>query len=126
MLKDKELVKQYILETGSKGEFVPTEISDLWLCSCGTVNHKSEEHCVSCKEALTTLLAGLDVSVLTEKMHTRKEAERITQEKTDEECRQKIEIQKKVEKQKIEDQHIRRQALNKKGKKPMDNINPIL
>ncbi len=75
VLKHDKLVEQYMIETESIGEFVPKEIADLWLCSCGTVNHKSEEHCVSCEKALTGLLAGLDVSILMAKKDARLEAQ---------------------------------------------------
>ena len=96
VLKDAELVKQYTIETGSKGEFVPKETADLWLCSCGTINHKSEDHCVSCKKALPVLIKALDISMLTEKMHARIKEQRISEEKTAETQNQKQEAQRQL------------------------------
>ena len=95
VLKDAELVKQYTIETGSKGEFVPKETADLWLCSCGTINHKSEDHCVSCKKALAGLLAGLDISLLTAKKNARIEEEYAVERKAAEEH-----LHKQIEKKK--------------------------
>lgn len=45
---DKELVKQYRLELGVKSEYVFQEENDLWMCSCGSVNHYGEEVCHNC------------------------------------------------------------------------------
>lgn len=45
---DKELVKQYRLELGVKSEYVFQEEKDLWMCSCGSVNHYGEEVCHNC------------------------------------------------------------------------------
>ena len=99
VLKDEGLVKQYMIETESIGEFVPKEIADLWLCSCGTVNHKSEEHCVSCKKTLSTLLASFDVSILTAKKGERLE-EQCAAEKlaAEEHLHKKIEEKKEAKK----------------------------
>ena len=69
--KDEELVKQYILETGGKSKYVPVEADDFWLCSCGAINHKSEELCISCKKTLPSLIEALDISILTAQKNSR-------------------------------------------------------
>lgn len=45
---DKELEKQYQLENGNNHIYLPKEVSDLWLCSCGAINHIGEESCHNC------------------------------------------------------------------------------
>ena len=65
-LWDKELAKQYRLDTTPKSAFVPMHQKDLWLCACGEIN-RDGERCHVCSQELDTLIAKLDVDRLREK-----------------------------------------------------------
>ncbi len=54
-LKDPELVKQYQLSFGAASQFIPAKERDLWICSCGHINHAGEEACTVCGVALQAL-----------------------------------------------------------------------
>lgn len=56
-LCDDELVKQYKMKYGSRCGFMFQEEKDLWMCSCGAVNHKDEEKCHSCSEQISAFKA---------------------------------------------------------------------
>ena len=64
-LWDKELAKQYRIDTTPKSVFVPMRQKDLWLCACGEINRDSER-CHVCGQELDTLIAKLDVDRLRE------------------------------------------------------------
>ena len=73
-LWDKELAKQYRLDTTPKSVFVPMRQKDLWLCACGEIN-RDGERCHVCSQELDTLIAKLDVDRLREE-----KAERLRRE----------------------------------------------
>ena len=64
-LFDGELIRQYRLDTSEKSRYVPLETRDLWLCSCGEINHPFE-CCHRCGLDLDSLKRLLDVEVLRE------------------------------------------------------------
>ena len=64
-LWDKELAKQYQIDTTPKSVFVPVRQKDLWLCACGEIN-RDGERCHVCGQELDTLIAKLDVDLLRE------------------------------------------------------------
>lgn len=49
VIKDKELLAQYLLENGNDCIFVANEEKDLWICTCGATNRKDEYDCHRCK-----------------------------------------------------------------------------
>ena len=59
---DPELQKQYEINFGKRSTFKPLIVRDLWYCTCGALNHKSED-CHKCHNSLIALqsldLAGL-------------------------------------------------------------------
>lgn len=69
-LFDRELIRQYKLETSSKSEYVPLEHKDIWRCSCGEINPLGE-NCFSCKQELAYLNELLNVDLLLEKKKER-------------------------------------------------------
>ena len=73
-LFDKELIRQYRLETGSQSRFVPLETQDLWLCACGEINHKGES-CHRCEQTLEHCRQYLNVELLRENKSLRLNAE---------------------------------------------------
>ena len=58
------LAEQYQRDTSTKSKFVPVEHEDLWLCSCGALNHSDESKCHICGQAKADLFAALDLDVL--------------------------------------------------------------
>ena len=64
-LFDAELIRQYRLETSEKSRYVPLDTRDLWLCSCGEINHPFE-CCRRCGVDLDSINRLLDVDVLRE------------------------------------------------------------
>lgn len=54
-LKDAELVKQYQISFGSASKLIPAKERDLWLCTCGHINHIDEEACTACGVVLQNL-----------------------------------------------------------------------
>ncbi|MBQ6927301.1 MAG: hypothetical protein IJQ36_03215 [Oscillospiraceae bacterium] len=73
-LFDKELIRQYRLETGEDSRFVPLEIQDLWFCACGEINHKGES-CHRCEQTLEHCRKYLNVELLRENKSLRLNAE---------------------------------------------------
>lgn len=66
VLGDEELAEEYRRETCSKGEYMPAESGDYWMCSCGLLNRKEEEICYSCDCSKEILFAEYDPEVLRE------------------------------------------------------------
>lgn len=109
ILHDLELLEQYQLRFGRRHMYQFTEAKDLWRCSCGAWNHKSNEKCLSC-ETLHADLASLDWEELKAEKNARlmqKEAERakieaekarIAEEKAQQEAAKKKKIRKFVKK----------------------------
>ena len=75
-LKDKELVKEYKLKYGQKCQYVPVQHQDLWICSCGHINHANETKCSNCANTLSGLLA-VDFAELEKSKKARLEQESI-------------------------------------------------
>ncbi|PKM72146.1 MAG: hypothetical protein CVU91_10475 [Firmicutes bacterium HGW-Firmicutes-16] len=79
VLKDDELVTQYLIETSDKSNYIPAESNDLWMCSCGAINHKNEAKCCACKCSFGILNKNLDIPILTEKKKIRIEKNKIAE-----------------------------------------------
>lgn len=75
-LKDKELVKEYKLKYGQKCQYMPVQHQDLWICSCGHINHANETKCSNCVNTLSGLLA-VDFAELEKSKKARLEQESI-------------------------------------------------
>ena len=73
-LFDKELIRQYRLETGEQSRYVPLETQDLWLCTCGEINRKGEA-CHRCEQTLEHCKECLNVDRLRENKSLRLNAE---------------------------------------------------
>ncbi len=66
---DGELVKEYRLQYGSSCRYLPRRQEDLWMCSCGALNHQDEPACHTCGQQLA-LLWSVDMDELrTQKDH---------------------------------------------------------
>lgn len=122
VLDNAELEKQYRLETTNQSNFCPQENSGLWQCACGEWN--KYDTCIKCKVNKNKLFKSLDISILTEKIDERLDAERFEKEKQsqlmeiakrDSEERIKRSIAQKeieyVEQKRINKSHIKRVLL---------------
>lgn len=58
------LAAQYQRDTSYKSQYIPMEHEDLWLCSCGAINHSEETKCHKCCYGKELLFAALDVDAL--------------------------------------------------------------
>lgn len=45
---NKDLIEQYRLEYGNNSVIIPRKISDIWYCSCGSINRNDERICHLC------------------------------------------------------------------------------
>ena len=77
-LFDAELIRQYRLETSEHSRYVPQTVGDLWMCTCGELNH-SGEPCYRCSLTLEDARRLLDVEFLRIKKTERLEAEALRQ-----------------------------------------------
>ena len=73
-LFDTELIRQYKLETSERSRYVPMEYLDLWLCSCGEINHTGEP-CYRCGRCLEDEKQFLNVELLRKRKTERLQAE---------------------------------------------------
>ena len=129
-LSEEELLGQYkrdFKEKLSKNEeadpkYIPTEYKDVWVCSCGCVNHKDEETCFACKTAYSTQTDYLYNKALIAdnlKEHLRLEAEKAekariaAEEKAAAEAAAKAEAERlaELERQRIENERKRKIAI---------------
>lgn len=60
---DSELIKQYQIKFGRDCKFTFKAEQDLWYCSCGALNHRSEESCHNCRRTFASL-SDLDLEQL--------------------------------------------------------------
>jgi hypothetical protein len=87
------LAEQYCRETSSHSRFVPLEYSDLWICSCGTVNKQGDSYCCRCGIKKQRIFSALNVELLTqnrEQFQAEQAQQKEIQEKEQKERRIKI------------------------------------
>lgn len=79
---DNLIIEQLRLEQSGTCQFVVQEHKDLWLCTCGAVNHDGEARCHDCAKQLSQI-HPLDVEGLTERANQRlaEEAQQAAEEK---------------------------------------------
>lgn len=79
---DNLIIEQLRLEQSGTCQFVVQEHKDLWLCTCGAVNHDGEARCHDCGKQLSQL-HPLDFEALTERANLRlaEEARQAAEEK---------------------------------------------
>lgn len=58
------LAQQYRRDTSIQSHLEPLEYSDLWICSCGTLNKRGESQCCSCGVSRNTIFSALDTEAL--------------------------------------------------------------
>lgn len=76
---DAELEKQYRIQFGAECEYFPEEQSDLWICTCGALNHQSEAKCHLCNRSYAAMSScrGEKLAELTQARMKRENAEKL-------------------------------------------------
>ena len=68
---DHNLLTQYILETSYKSKYLLKDFEDLWLCSCGNINHSNEDVCYICNVSKNQMKRCLNIDYLKKKTNDR-------------------------------------------------------
>ena len=114
-LQDFDLVKQYQIDCDTQGEFIPFEINNLWICTCGEIN--SSDICNKCKANKDRVLNSYNLSLLQEHLDLRKEQEKAEHEKQKQIVEQKRKEETERAKQKAESEAKQKAKLRKRNKK---------
>lgn len=77
---DKEVIKQAQLEFGSTAQYKYQKYEELWICSCGAINHNNEKYCHSCGLSEDKLIATSLTTLIEKKNHRIAEEIRNAQE----------------------------------------------
>ncbi len=94
-----ELTQQYNYETSKKSSFVPMQIGEFWMCSCGKINTNTENDCTNCGCSKKIVFDALDENFLAERYSAYIENKRIEEE----ELKQKQERKRRIEQQRQEE-----------------------
>ena len=97
-LGNDELIKQFRMTYGNDYRYLPKNERDLWLCTCGAINHAAESKCHNCGRE-HVLFESLDINAVKTACEERLEAERIAAEKAAEE-RRIVEEKRRIETEK--------------------------
>ncbi len=101
-----ELTQQYNYETSKKSSFVPMQIGEFWMCSCGKINADAENDCINCGCTKQIVFNALDKNFLAERHSAYIENKRIEEEK----LKQEQERKRLVEQQRQEELERQRVA----------------
>lgn len=78
-LGDESAAEQYAIRYGNDCIYFPEEQRDLWYCTCGAVNRKSEEKCHCCRRVFSAL-KNVNIASLKSDSAQRVEVEKIEDE----------------------------------------------
>lgn len=81
MFGETEMVKQYQISTSALANYIPKEIEDLWICSCGKLN--KNRCCTNCNTSKENIFLSLNCEVLREETNKRLEKEKIEREENE-------------------------------------------
>lgn len=90
-----ELADQYQRDTSPKSKFIPLEYEDLWLCSCGEINHNGECICYPCRNNKEALFATLDLETLQQRNADYEQAKAEREKVEAEEAAQRVTVARK-------------------------------
>lgn len=107
---NRELQKQYRIETSEASEYVPIKYGKLWKCACGEWN--SRELCSMCRKSKSTIFGKFDVDILTSALEIRLKKEAAERE---EQKKREAEEAKKQEAVRLEE--ARKKAQMKKNRR---------
>jgi sRNA-binding protein len=110
--EETELLKQYQLDYGSNCQFWPTEVKDLWYCTCGALNHRNESQCHSCGKSLEDQLA-VEIEALKAEQDARLEREAEARERKAQEEKRQAEERAKREAEEKEERKKKQKSLVK-------------
>lgn len=79
VLKNKEAVRQYQIETTSNATYIPQDYNNLWYCTCGEWNILG--NCTKCQNTKNKVFGFLNTSLLEPKISSRLVAEKAENEK---------------------------------------------
>lgn len=79
LLGSSDLADEYRIKYGRKCKYEPQRLRDLWVCSCGHINHESDRSCSDCNAILASMLA-FDIDALNASCQSRLEAHRVAAE----------------------------------------------
>lgn len=74
-----EMAKQYAVRYGNDCQYLPGTTADLWYCTCGAVNHVSEDLCYSCGRKQSAL-KNVNVRALRRDTDARVRSEKVAEE----------------------------------------------
>lgn len=100
-----ELTQQYKYETSEKSSFVPMQIGEFWMCSCGKINADTENNCINCGCTKQIVFNALDENFLAERYSAYIENKRIEEEKREQE-RERKRLVEKQRQEEIERQRV--------------------
>ncbi len=102
-----ELTQQYTYETSKKSSFVPMQIGEFWMCSCGKINANTESNCINCGCSKQIVFNAIDENFLAERYSAYIENKRIEEARLKQEHERKLLIeqqrQEELERQRIAD-----------------------
>ena len=101
-----ELAQQYNYETSRKSSFVPMQVGEFWMCSCGKINANIENDCINCGCSKQIVFNALDENFLAERYSAYIENKRIEEEK----LKREREKHRLIEKQRQEELERQRMA----------------
>ena len=111
-LGNDELIKQFRMTYGNDYRYLPKNERDLWLCTCGAINHAAEDKCHNCGRE-HVLFESLDINAVKTACEERLEAERIAAEKAKAEAERKAEERRIAEEKRREEAAIAAKKRNK-------------
>lgn len=100
-----ELIQQYKYETSNKSSFVPIQIGEFWMCSCGKINSDTENNCASCSAGKENVFNALNEVFLSERHAAYIENKRIEEEKLKQE-QEKQRLIEQLRQEELERQRI--------------------
>lgn len=89
LFEDEEYTEQFNRQTNLGAVFVPLDLGEIWLCSCGAVNRNDESECHKCMLSLIELQNLLDKSKLEDGLTKYREEQALLAKKAKEEKRLK-------------------------------------
>lgn len=110
VLKEKEVVDQYLRDTSKDSKYIPVEYNDIWRCSCGAVNLLGADTCYSCKITKNSNFQKLDYDSLKQRSDEFIEAEKEKAEKERERQRILAEEARKKKQEEEERQRLEKAA----------------
>jgi len=120
-LGNTELVEQYKRDTVKSATYIPEEISDLWVCTCGILNRNTENKCYSCRLEKEKAFSAFNKEILQSNLDAYNEKMRIEADL------QQAERDAEAEKQRIkrEKEEKRQQEVMAKQKKIIKKVTII-